>query len=75
MDIENKERIEAVLNNLSRKYEHTGTSLLGKLTKEELINKVITAEATLEILTEVMKVLEWENATWNASAESRIKLY
>jgi hypothetical protein len=72
MCMENINRIETVLNNLSKKYEPTGTSILGELSKEDLISKVITAEASLEILKEVMQVLEWENSVWNSSADSKI---
>ena len=64
---EDQKLIEAVVKNISLEYELREASPDSQLSKDELINKLIISEATVQILKEKIRVLEWENHVWNSS--------
>ncbi|MEP7110668.1 MAG: hypothetical protein ABI760_21930 [Ferruginibacter sp.] len=69
---EDQKLIEAVVKNISLEYELRKISSDDQLSKDELISKIIIAEATVQILKEKIRALEWENHIWNSSDGYRV---
>ena len=65
MPAENIELIEEVIKNISDKFQPAEESDLRDLSREQLINKIIIAESTIQVVKQENKVLEWENNVWN----------
>ncbi|MBC7887911.1 MAG: hypothetical protein H7Z13_08470 [Ferruginibacter sp.] len=65
MYTENKELIEEVIKNISNKFQSTEEPEISQLSREQLINKLIIAESTIQVVKQENKVLEWENNIWN----------
>jgi hypothetical protein len=77
---ENKVIIDAVVKNLSNEYEITAVSVSNRLSRKKLINKLIIAEAIVQILKEKNIVLEWQNIVlewqmnvWNSADKFKLR--